>query len=118
MRGRDAEDRALAHLVALGHTPLARNFRVPGGELDLVTGEPTPGGRVVVFTEVRQRRSAAFGGALESVTPRKAALLRRAARHYLLRAFGTDEVACRFDLVAIDGTAAGGRLTHLRNVLD
>lgn len=113
MKGAEAENRALAHLLAQGHTLLARNYRVPGGELDLITRE----GEVIVFSEVRQRRRATFGSALESVTPRKADLLRRTALAYLVREHGRDDLACRFDLITVDGAAGSGELRHLRDVL-
>ncbi len=113
LKGQDAEDRALAHLLGLGHSLLARNYRIPGGELDLVTQD----GPVTVFVEVRQRRGARYGSALESVTPRKADLLRRAALTYLVREFGRDDLPCRFDLVTIDGPTDTGALTHHVNVL-
>lgn len=74
MKGAEAEDRALAELLRQGHKLLARNYRIPGGELDLITRD----GPYIVFSEVRQRKSARFGSAAQSVTPRKLALLRRA----------------------------------------
>lgn len=113
MKGAEAEDRALAHLLAAGHTLLARNYRVPGGEIDLITRD----GAVIVFSEVRQRRQARYGSALESVTARKVALWQRAAAAYLAREHGRDDLPCRFDLVTIDGNALDGRLTHHQQVL-
>ena len=112
MKGSVAEDRALAHLLALGHELLARNYRLPGGELDLITRQ----GGVIVFTEVRQRRGARYGGPLESVTPHKVALLHRAALHYLVQVHGRDDLACRFDVIGILGSETHGKLTHLENV--
>ncbi|MBB6099936.1 putative endonuclease [Deinobacterium chartae] len=106
MRGERAEQRALAHLLGLGHTLLARNYRIPGGEIDLITRAP---GGETVFTEVRQRGGRRYGSALETVTPRKVALLRRAALAYL----GRDDLPCRFDVIAIDGDADRGTLLHL-----
>jgi putative endonuclease len=112
LKGSVAEDRALAYLLALGHTLLARNYRIPGGELDLITRQ----GDVIVFTEVRQRRTARYGNPLESVTPRKVALLRRAALHYLIKEHGRDDLTCRFDVVGILGSEALGELKYLENV--
>lgn len=112
MKGAEAEDRALAHLLARGHVLLARNFRVRGGELDLVTRD----GAVTVFTEVKQRARPSHGHPLESVTPRKADLLRRVARLYLLKTFGSEDISCRFDVVAISGPPRSGELLHLEDV--
>ena len=107
MKGADAEDRALSALLAQGHTLLARNYRLPGGEIDLITRLDG----VVVFSEVRQRRSARYGSALESVTPRKLALMRRAAVTYLLNELGRDDLPCLLQVVSIEGTAASGVLS-------
>lgn len=112
MKGQDAEDRALAHLLTLGHTLLARNYRIPGGEIDLITRD----GEVMVFTEVRQRRNTRHGGAAYSLTPRKLALLQRAALTYLTRTHGRDDLPCRLDAVLIEGEAAAGQLIHLPNI--
>ncbi|GAA0506530.1 YraN family protein [Deinococcus depolymerans] len=110
MKGADAEDRAEAHLRALGREVLRRNYRVPGGEIDLISREPDG---TLVFTEVRQRRSARFGSAAESVTPRKLALMRRAALGYLTRELGRDDLPCRLEVLTIDGRALDGRLSLL-----
>ncbi len=110
MKGADAEDRAAAHLQALGREVLARNYRIPGGEIDLVTREADG---TLVFTEVRQRRGNRYGSAAESVTARKLALMRRAALSYLAREVG-QEVGCRLEVVTIEGTAEHGVLTLFR----
>ncbi|WP_293910757.1 YraN family protein [Deinococcus sp.] len=107
MKGADAENRALEVLRSQGHSLLARNYRIPGGEIDLVTER----GGVLYFSEVRQRRGARFGSALESVTPRKLELMRRAALNYLVRECGRDDLACRLQLVSIEGEAATGTLS-------
>lgn len=91
MKGAEAEDRALAELLRQGHELLARNYRIPGGELDLITRD----GPYIVFSEVRQRKSARFGSAAQSVTPRKLALLRCAALTYLQREHQRDDLPCR-----------------------
>ncbi|PYE55181.1 YraN family protein [Deinococcus yavapaiensis] len=112
MKGADAEDLALKHLLDEGHELLARNFRVPGGELDLVTRQKG----VVVFTEVKHRHATSHGAAAEMLTARKLALLRRTAAFFLHKTFGRDDVPCRFDFVAIQGDVSRGTLLHLENV--
>jgi putative endonuclease len=107
MKGAEAEDRALAMLLAQGHSLKARNYRIPGGEIDLVTELSG----VIYFTEVRQRRSGRFGSALESVTPRKLALMQRAALNYLVREKGRDDLPCRLQVISIEGEAATGALS-------
>ncbi|PNY81381.1 YraN family protein [Deinococcus koreensis] len=107
MKGAGAEARAAAHLEALGREIVARNYRIPGGEIDLISRE----GAVLVFTEVRQRRGARYGSAAESVTARKLSLMHRAALTYLSRELGRDDLPCRLEVLTIDGEAETGMIT-------
>ena len=99
--GQLAEDRALAYLQQRGLKLVARNFRCKGGEIDLILTEPAS--NLLVFVEVRQRRSQRYGGAAASVTRGKQAKLIIAAQVFLQRY--TDLPACRFDVIAIDDDA-------------
>jgi putative endonuclease len=94
--GDAGEEAAARHLAAQGLRVVARNFRVKGGELDLVCRD----GATTVFVEVRRRAGTDFGGAAWSITPAKQKRLVLAARHWLAR---HGEGACRFDCVLIDG---------------
>ena len=58
-RGREAEERAARHLERCGQRVVGRNFRVRGGEIDLICRD----GRTLVFVEVRLRGRGDFGGA-------------------------------------------------------
>ncbi|WP_291432304.1 YraN family protein [Deinococcus sp.] len=107
MKGTDAENRAEAHLRSLGRDILHRNYRIPGGEIDLVSRTPLG---VLVFTEVRQRAASRHGSAAESVTSRKLALMHRAALAYLIRELGRDDLPCHLEVLTIDGPAATGTL--------
>jgi putative endonuclease len=104
-KGAAAEDRALAYLEGRGLRPVARNWRVRGGEIDLIMRD----GAVLVFVEVRARSSAAYGGAAGSVGALKQARLIHAARAYLAGLGRTPP--CRFDVVA----EQSGQLTWLRD---
>jgi putative endonuclease len=110
MRGAWAEDLAVMHLESNGLEVLARNYRIRGGEIDAVMRE----GTIIVFVEVKQRSSDAFGGALEAVTAQKT-LLRRAALHYLVNELQSDDLPCRFDLLLVHGDAQSNRLEWLQN---
>ena len=98
-KGRDAEERAHAFLVAQGLRPVTRNYRLPFGEIDLIMRHRD----TLVFVEVRARRSARFGSAAESVDARKRARIVAAAHHYLQRHPEHGARSCRFDVIAIDG---------------
>ncbi len=111
-RGDAAEDAALRHLEAQGLRLLQRNYRTPGrggGEIDLVMREP---GGTLVFVEVRQRASRAWGGAAASVGAEKQRRIVFAARHYLLRWRAMPP--CRFDVVLVEPTG----ITWLRAAFD
>ena len=102
--GDAGEERAAQHLVAQGMKVLARNFRVKGGEIDIVCKDAA----TTVFVEVRRRARADFGGAACSITPTKQKRLILAARHWLAR---HGECDCRFDCVLIEGE----RIEWVRN---
>ena len=110
-RGDAAEDSALRHLRSQGLRLLTRNFRCRGGELDLVMRD----GDILVFIEVRARRSGRFGNAEESVTATKQARLRRAAELDLLKHPRYNDLACRFDVVALSEAAPSPDINWIRN---
>lgn len=95
--GDEGEEQALAHLRHAGLQLVQRSFLCKGGEIDLIMRDQTH----LVFVEVRKRKSAAFGGALASVTHSKQRKLVHAAQVYLKNI--KPQPACRFDLVAIEG---------------
>lgn len=114
--GRRGEDLAARLLERRGFVVLERNFRVRGGELDLVCRD----GRVLVFVEVRSWRAAgAFGSAVESIRRSKQVRMRHAARRWLCDR-DARAAAYRFDVVAVQTDASGGCLAieHLEDVLD
>jgi len=108
-----AEVLARRHLERLGWTVLDANYAVRGGEIDLIARD----GETVVFVEVRQRRSSAFGHPGETLDRRKLARLTRTARRYLVERLGDADAAVRFDAVLVVGNERAPRLTHLRDVL-
>jgi putative endonuclease len=115
LRGKWAEDIAASHLEGQGLRVLERNYRVRGGEIDLIARDsrdnPNTTSGVIVFVEVKQRASANYGSAAEAITGRKIQLIRRTALLYL----GRDDIACRFDAILIEGTAKKHQLTWLEN---
>ncbi|MDQ4039469.1 MAG: YraN family protein [Actinomycetota bacterium] len=111
--GAHGEDLAAAHLIEAGLKVLDRNWRCPIGELDIVARE----GNILVFCEVKTRRSTAFGDPAEAVTWRKARKLRQLAGQWLTE---HDEHAreVRFDVVAVlAGPGTPATVRHLRAAL-
>lgn len=86
---------AANHLAQHGLKILELNHRIRGGEIDIIALD----NGTTVFVEVKQRSSNSHGTPGESITARKAMLVRRAALQYLRR----DDLACRFDAVLIEG---------------
>jgi putative endonuclease len=95
-RGREAEDQAARYLEQRGLRVIARNFRIRGGEIDLICRD----GKVLVFVEVRQRSRRDYGGAAASITLTKQRRIILAAQHYLA---GKPDCDCRFDCVVMEG---------------
>ena len=108
--GAGGEDLATAFLRARGYTILARNYRCPAGELDVVALDD----RTIVFVEVRTRRGRAHGSALESVTAAKQRQVARVAAVYLAR-LHLHAHPVRFDVVAVE---VRGWTVDLAHVVD
>ena len=108
------EAAACAHLERQGYRILARNARADRVELDIVAERAG----VLVFVEVKTRRSGNYGGAAESVDPRKQARLARGASAWL-RASGLRARRIRFDVVTCEPAPRGAfRVTHWEAAFD
>lgn len=115
MRTKDAvgaygEHVAAQYLTEAGYIILARNWRCPDGEIDIVAMD----GQTVVVCEVKTRSGAGFGSGLDAVTAEKAARLRRLGRRWLAE-FGRAETPLRFDVIAVQHSRRGlGDVEHVR----
>lgn len=94
--GAAGERLAAWQLEQRGYVILARNVRLPGGEIDLVARQ----GGCLVIVEVRLRRGAPVDAALASITPAKQRRLRRLTAHYC-STLEQEPDAVRIDVVAI-----------------
>ncbi len=106
---------AALYLQLGGCTILERNYRFEHVEIDLIVRD----GPCVAFVEVKTRRSASFGEALDAVSRDKLRNVRRAARHYLLAAPAEARASeYRFDLVALDCDFRQGTMTlrHIKGI--
>ena len=77
--GRAGEDYTAGWLLRQGYQLLARNWRCPWGELDLIAAR----GDTVAFVEVKARRPGSMTTPLEAVDARKRRKLLRAATAWL-----------------------------------
>ena len=110
--GRYGEKVAARFLTERGMVLLDDRWRCDEGELDLVLRD----GDVLVFCEVKTRRSVAFGAPLEAVSATKAARLRRLAARWLA-AHDVHAPEVRIDLVGVlqDGHGAAN-VEHVAGV--
>jgi putative endonuclease len=79
--GAQGEARVAHYLQRMGYELIEKNWRIHGGEIDLIFRHPD--GRII-FTEVKSRRSEAYGHPLEAITAVKAARMRRLALAWLI----------------------------------
>jgi putative endonuclease len=93
--GLSAEGRAAAYLVAKGYRIMARRYRSPVGEIDLVARR----GRVLVFVEVKARSQ--LDDAAESLLPRQQRRIAAAAAAWLAEHPADAESYIRFDAVLV-----------------
>ena len=112
--GQEGEAAAETHLRRKGYRIIARNLRSSMGELDLIAED----GGVLVFVEVKARRTDEFGGAVHAVDQRKQKKLIRLASQYLARRHLINR-SCRFDVVLLQETGAKiGQVEHIQNAFE
>lgn len=110
--GRFGEDVAERYVREQGWEVLARNWRCPHGELDLVAVD----GDELTAVEVKTRRSHAYGAPEEAVTAEKLARLRRLTGAWLASQ-GRSFAGVRIDVIAVTIPRAGAAtVEHLRGV--
>jgi putative endonuclease len=93
--GLSAESRAAAYLMAKGDRILARRFRTPHGEIDLVARRRN----LLAFVEVKAR--ATLDEAAFAVTPRQQLRIINAAQAWLVAHPEHAEFELRFDAILI-----------------
>lgn len=87
LQGRRGEEFAAMYVRSLGFTVIDQNFRIRGGEIDLIAIDPKDqyGDRVLVFIEVKTRSTIDFGEPLEAISYHKMRALIKAAQFYKLK---------------------------------
>jgi putative endonuclease len=107
--GRRAETIAALLLRAKLYRILARRYRTPAGEIDIVAKR----GRAIVFVEVKNRPDEASGH--DAVTPRSRSRIARAAHLWLAKNPWAAGHHLRIDLVIV---MAGRLPRHVVHVFD
>lgn len=95
--GNRGEDLACRFLKKNGYKILERNYRIRGGEIDIVAKDDD----TLVFVEVKTRWSHDFGPPVEAMTPWKIKALLKPARFYVQK-IGWGDKEYRLDFVGVD----------------
>jgi putative endonuclease len=106
--GRRGEDATANRYLAAGYRVVARNWRCPLGELDLVLMRRS----LLVFCEVKTRRATALGGPYEAVGWQKQRKLHRLAEAFLASSRLAPE-GIRFDVASVSMGRDGTLDVHL-----
>lgn len=95
--GKYGEDLACEFLKKHNYKIIERNFRIRGGEIDIIARDD----ETLVFIEVKTRSSHRFGLPVESVNFYKLRFLERASKFYRLKRRNLPEQE-RIDVVSVD----------------
>lgn len=95
-------------LEAKGYEILVRNYRIRGGEIDIIARK----GGTLAFVEVKTRKKGALTSGEEAITSSKKSFIIRAAERFLSEY--DDEVDGRFDVAAVDMDTENERVIGLR----
>jgi putative endonuclease len=107
--GVSAESRAAFFLIAKAYRILARRWKTPLGEIDIVARRRNE----LVFVEVKARET--FDGAVEAITERSKQRIIAAAELWLAHRPNDAQCAIRFDVILI---APGCMPRHIVNAFD
>ncbi|MFH0887495.1 MAG: YraN family protein [bacterium] len=107
-RGLGGEEDAKRYLLSLGYEIIECNFRVPGGEIDIIAQD----GDEIVFIEVKSYSEESMTPLHESITAGKRRRMIMAAKRYLDT---REEKNGRFDVILIDGSS---KIDHIQRAFD
>lgn len=93
------EEKAAEFLTECGLTVKQFNYRNRFGEIDIVAYDKS----VLVFVEVKYRKTASAGHPEEAVNYKKARIISKVSDHYRLVHKIKYDTQIRFDVVAIEG---------------
>lgn len=116
--GKWGESQAAQYLTQLGYQIVARNFRTPYGELDLIAQVGSGDDSELVFVEVKTRASRSFGPPEVAVDQRKQAHLIASAEHFLSLQEKLPSI-WRIDVIAIQrsGVNVEPEIIHFENAV-
>ena len=95
-----------------GYKILQKNFCIQGGEIDIIAHR----GDVLVFVEVKTRRSKKFGEIIEQISQRKMELLMHTAEVYLEKN-NLANADYRIDIITVFLSSAAPEIEHYENAV-
>jgi len=111
--GKYGEGKAKKYLEAKGYVLLKENYRYDRAEVDLIFRDDA--NKVLIFTEVKTRRTKTFGEPEDSVTQAKQKQLRKSAEGYLSQHDEFYEYEKRFDVVTVYVNRGKEQINHIVN---
>ncbi|SFK30899.1 YraN family protein [Methylophaga sulfidovorans] len=109
-KGQQIEKQVSSYLQKHGMRLIQQNYHCRGGEIDLIMKEKD----TLVFVEVRFRKNARFGSALESVNSQKQTKIIHTAQHYIQTTSPPYE-HYRFDVVAVTPADSSIQIEWIKN---
>ena len=106
------ESAAAEYLVKLGYTVNERNFRTPGGEIDIIALDNDR----TVFVEVKSRTAGAdskYGRASTAVNYRKKANFVSAVKTY--QSLHPESLKCRIDVIEVYFLNGSTEIKHIKS---
>lgn len=113
--GEAGEEIAVEYLTKKGYQIVEQNYRCRNGEIDVIAKDQD----MIVFVEVKTRRSLRFGIPQAAVTHKKQVQISTVALNYLYEKDALNS-SCRFDVVAITLPPASEKLNvvHIKNAFE
>lgn len=99
------------YLIKKGYSIIERNYRIRGGEIDIIAKD----GNDIVFIEVKLRSSNRYGYPEEAVSFSKCRKIMKAIRAYLQNSHYSD-ANIRFDIIAIENNDTNSIIRHIENI--
>jgi putative endonuclease len=109
--GKKGEDLASEYLTGKGYIILERNWTFEKAELDIIAIKEG----LLVFVEVKTRRSDFYGDPEDAVTPAKIKNILNAAEAYIEEKDMDNEI--RFDIISIIMKGEITEITHLEDAI-
>lgn len=112
-QGKYGEDLACEYLKEKGYKIIERNFRIRGGEIDIIAIDRD----TLVYIEVKARSSGYFGRPEEAVTPFKIKFLERSAKFFRnnRRYLKLPDLE-RIDVLSVDTFSSKPEFNHIKNI--